>query len=181
MGELENLAAITLFHGTVGFKKRHVVGGAFDARHNGELVVELDAGRPHLVTNACTLNAGIEIVADLSLVVAGEFTAQKSCYILRFNGMDSGVNDVVIQWQELSLAMKQDIGRIFDLHETPVVTVSKQPLNRAELFGPAVKPSVQLFGIKAIRQFLSSLKIIDSKEGVIGHLVSNAGLGQASC
>ena len=166
MGELPNLAAITLFHGTVGFKKGHVVGGAFDARHNGELVVELDAGRPHLVANACTLNAGIEIVAHLYLVVAGEFSAQKRCYILRFNGMDGRVNDAVIQWLELSLVMKQDVGRIFDLHETPVVTVSEQPLNCAELLGPAVKSSVQLFGIKAIGQFLSFLKIIDSKEGI---------------
>jgi hypothetical protein len=38
---------------------------------------------------------------------------------------------------------------------------------------------MQLFGIKAIGQFLSFLEIIDSKEGVIGHLVCNAGLGQA--
>ena len=131
------------------------------------------------MANACTLNAGIEIVADLSLVVASEFTAQKSCYILRFNGMDRGVNDTLIQWQELSLAMKQDVGRIFDLHETPVVTVSEQPLNCAELLGPSLKSSVQLFGIKAIGQLLSFFEIIDRKESIIGHLVSNAGLGQA--
>ena len=84
---------------------------------------------------------------------------------LAFNWLE-GRNRAEIEEKKLSLAMKQDIGRIFDLHETPVVTVSKQPLNRAELFGPAVKPSVQLFGIKAIRQFLSFLKIIDSNEGI---------------
>ena len=69
--------SVTLFHHPVSFEKGNIVGRAFHARHDAVLVVELDTGRPHLMTDAGPLNASAEVVAGLALPSARELAARK--------------------------------------------------------------------------------------------------------
>lgn len=49
-----------------------------------------------MVLDPCSLNAGVEIVAHVVLIVAVKLPAQKGCDILRFHGVNGGSNDLII-------------------------------------------------------------------------------------
>ena len=66
-GELEDAFAVALFHVAVVLEERDIVDGALHARDQAGLVVELDAGRAHVMADAGAFDAGGEVVADLAL------------------------------------------------------------------------------------------------------------------
>ena len=68
---------VALFHPSVVLEKSDIIGGAFDTGHDAELVVEFNARRPHMVTDACPLDTGGEIIAELILVGCGEFATEE--------------------------------------------------------------------------------------------------------
>ena len=76
---------------------RDVVGRGLDAEDASELVVHLDGGSAHVVLDPCSLNAGVEIVAHVVLVVAVKLSAQEGGDILRFYGVNSGSDDLIVQ------------------------------------------------------------------------------------
>jgi hypothetical protein len=66
-GELERALAVALFRVPVVLEEGDIVGGARDASGQAGLVVELEAGRSHVMADA-----GGEVVADLALLACGE-------------------------------------------------------------------------------------------------------------
>lgn len=106
LSELELLGPVALFHPAVVFEKRDIVAGAFDARHDAKLVIELDAGCPHLVADTGTLDAGVEIIADLALIITREFATEEGGHLVGFDGVDDVADDGVIQGLKLGLAEK---------------------------------------------------------------------------
>ena len=50
-----------------------------------------------MVLDPCSLNAGVEIITHLALVVTVELATQEGCDILRFHGVNSGSHDLIIQ------------------------------------------------------------------------------------
>lgn len=91
-------AAIAMFHPTVVLEKRDVVRGGLDSQDPAELVVHFDNGGPHLVSDAGALYAGIQIVTDFALVVAGQLTSQECGDILGFHRVDNRTDQGLIEF-----------------------------------------------------------------------------------
>jgi hypothetical protein len=91
-------AAIAMFHPTVVFEKSDIIDGRFDSQDPCKLVVHFDNGGPHLVSDAGTLYAGIQIVTDFALVVAGEFASQECGDVFGFDGVNDGANQRLIEF-----------------------------------------------------------------------------------
>ena len=89
-------------------------------------------------------------------------------------------NDVVVQRLEVTLKTTQDIGGIFGLQKAPVVAGTKPVPRRAELFRPVVQAPVERVGIQVVGQPLGLLDIRDRKKRVVGRLISNTGLVEAT-
>ena len=64
---------------------------------------------------------GVKSVADFVLVVAGEFSGKKGSDILRLDGVDGGSGNVVINGFKCGLRGENDVGRVFGLHNAPVI------------------------------------------------------------
>ncbi len=62
--EFELLAPIAVFHKTVVFEERNIVGGAFHPCHEAQFIVELEARWPHMVADACTRNTGVKVITN---------------------------------------------------------------------------------------------------------------------
>jgi hypothetical protein len=76
-------------------EESHIIGRAFHTGHDARFVLELDAGRRHLVADACNVDTGGKIIAELALVGGGQFTAEEGGDIVCFNGMDCGTDVTV--------------------------------------------------------------------------------------
>ena len=57
-GELEHAFAVALFHVAVVLEEGDIVGGTFYTGDQPGLVVELDAGRPHVMADMGALDTG---------------------------------------------------------------------------------------------------------------------------
>ena len=80
--------AITMFHRAVVRKEGDVVDRRLDAQDQGLLVVELDGDGSHVMLDAGAFDAGVEVIAQLVLEVAGELVPQEGSHIGRLDGMD---------------------------------------------------------------------------------------------
>ena len=91
---------VALLHHAVSLEKGDIVGRAFHTRHDAELVVELDAGRAHLVTDPRTRNPGAEVVADLVPTDARQLATKKRGHLVGLDAVDRRTNDGVVQGLE---------------------------------------------------------------------------------
>ena len=66
-----------MFHLSVVLEKRYIVGGGFDAQHDAELVVHLDATRAEAMFDAGPLNTGRQLRADLLGQLRRDLTAEE--------------------------------------------------------------------------------------------------------
>ena len=123
--ELEALGAVAVFHPAVVFEEGDVVSGAFNAQNEPGFIVELERGGSHGVANACSLDTGLEIVAELIGVGAGELSSEEGGDVFGFHRVDGAAHEGLIEGLKLGLAMKEDIGGELHLHEAPVVLTPK--------------------------------------------------------
>ena len=98
--------------------------------------------------------------------------------MIGLDGVHGGADDRIVQRLKLALLVEDDIGGKFHLHQAPVVTGAKPPMDGTELPGPFIEPTVKLFGIQAVRKVLGLIRIGDREEGVVGHLEGDAGFAQ---
>jgi hypothetical protein len=138
---------MALFHLAVVFEKGHIVGRTFRPRHDGELVIQFDTSWPHVVGEACALDAGAKIVAEFILVGRGELSAEEGGDLIGFERVNGGVHDGVIQGLEIALAVEEAVGGIFNLHEVPVIVCADMMHNGTKAFNPAIETSMKLFGL----------------------------------
>lgn len=166
--ELAHAVSVALFHEAVVFKKGNIVDGAFDPCDEAGFVIELDAGRSHRVADTCSLDTGVEIVAELPLGGGGEFTPEKARDLIGFHGVDGGAHDGLLQGLEVRLATEHNIGGELHLHETPVVAGAKVLEDGTEASGPAIESMVKGFEIEALCNSLGALGILNTDEGIVG-------------
>jgi hypothetical protein len=110
-GQLHGPAPVTLFHLAVVFEKGDVVGRGLDAQDNAVLVVHLDGGRSHVVTDAGALDAGMEVVPQLAEEVAVELAAEESGDLFGVDGEHRGADQSVVQRLEILTPLEDDVGR----------------------------------------------------------------------
>jgi hypothetical protein len=78
----------------------------FDPQDQPELVVHLDRHQPHSVFDARPLNARVEPVAHLILVVAVQFPAQESGDVVRLDRVNGGPRQPLIDGLQIALASR---------------------------------------------------------------------------
>ena len=105
-GEFPAVAAVTLFHPAVELEEGDIVGSAFDAGHDAGFVVELDTGRPHVVADACTLDTGGKIIAELVLIGLGEFAPEEGGDVIGLNGLYGGADNGLVEGLKVGLFWK---------------------------------------------------------------------------
>lgn len=172
--ELEGGGSVAVYYLAVVFEKRDVVGGCLDAQHDAVFVVHFNGGFSHVVFDSGALNAGMKIVAEFILVVAGKFASQKRGDIVGFNGMGGGADQFVIKWSEVLLTFEYDVGGVFNLHEAPMVAIGELVDDGTVGFDGVVQQFVQTVWADGVGEFLSRRGIFDVNKGVVKHFVADA-------
>jgi hypothetical protein len=165
--ELEHAGAVAVFHRTVVFEEGHVVGRAFDAQDEPELVVQLDGGRAHVMPDARALDTRLEPVADLPRVGVSQLAPEKGGDLPGLQGVDGGAAEGVVERVQLSGLVKHNVERVLHLHDAPVIARAKVPEDLAVLPGVAVQQAVQPAEGEAIGQRLRAVPLGDVEEGIV--------------
>jgi hypothetical protein len=108
-------SSVFVFYLAVVLEEGDIHHRGLDPQDQPELVVHLDRHRPHGVLDARSLNARIEPVTHLILVVAVQFPAQESGDVVRFHRVDGGPRQPLIDGLQVALALKHDVGGELDL------------------------------------------------------------------
>lgn len=118
--ELEAGASVAVCYLAVVFEKREVGGGRLNAQHDAVFIVHFYRGLSHVVSNTGALDAGVEIVAHLVLVVSVELASEKGGNVVGFDGVSGGANQFLVKRGKVLLALEYDVGGVFGLHEAPM-------------------------------------------------------------
>ena len=165
--------AVTMFHPSVVLKKRNVIGYGLDTKNKAEFVIHLYGDFAHMMPDAGSLNSGMKVVAHLVGVIAVEFTSKKRGDILRFDRVNSGAHNLIIYRLKIALSLKDNVCSIFDLHDTPMITVGKVANNGTVLSDDSVKLSMYAFDVYLIGQLLSFAEVVNPYEAVVEQLKTN--------
>jgi len=87
-------------------------------------------------------NAGIEVVSHVALGVTVELSAQEGGDVLRFHGVDGGVNERFVESTQVGLPSEDDVSGVLGLHDAPVVGKAELPEDRAEAMSVEIKDAV---------------------------------------
>lgn len=171
--EFQAFAAVTVYHLAVVFKEGDIVGGCFDTKNKAVFVIHLDSGLAHMVLDACTLYAGMKIIAEFIFKAIGEFTAQKHGNLFRLDSMDCGANEIFVKRLKIGLAFEHNVCGVFNLHNTPVISAGKTTRSGAICADYLIQRSVQNSGIKLIGKPLSCGDVRDIYESVVSHRMAD--------
>jgi hypothetical protein len=132
------------------------------------------------MADAGALDAGGEVIADLALVVGGEFVPEEGGDMLGLDHMHGGAHDGLVQGLEGRLLAEHHVGGVLDLHEAPVHAVAEVAHDGAAVPCPVIELAMQRGGIEAVRQTLGLGRIGKVQEGIVGGVERDAGLRQLS-
>lgn len=167
--ELSGLGPIAVYHLAVVFEKRDVVGGGFDTEHYALLVVHLDGGLSHVMSDACALDTGVKIIADFIPGGVGELATQKGGDVIGLDSMDGGADQFIVNGLEILSPFEDDVGGVFDLHQAPVIAGLEMSDDGTVRIGDLIQPFVQPVGPDGISQPLRSFRVVDPNERVVQH------------
>ena len=146
-----------------------IVGGALNPGDHAGLVVELDAGRSHMMADPGALDERGEIVAEFAGEAAMELMAQEHGHITGLDDMDRGAHDGVVERLEMGLLAEDHIGGIFNLHQAPVIAGAELAEHWDITSCPLIQTDLELLAIQGVREFLSTRGIGNGDQGVIRH------------
>jgi len=161
--------AVAMFHPPVVFEKGNVVDCCFDAQHKAVLIVHFNCHRPHVMFNACSLYAGVEVVAQFVLIIAVKTSAQKSGDIVGFDGVYGRSDQFIVDGSKVALTLENNVGGVFDLHDTPMVAILEILDDGTVAASVGIEYSVNAFDIDVVGQFLRLVKIFDAHKTVVYH------------
>jgi len=173
--------AVTMFHPSVVLEKRNVISYGLDTKNKAKLVIHLYGDFAHMMPDTCSLNSGMKVIAHLVGVIAIEFTSKKRSDILRFDRVNGGTHNLIIYWLKIALSLKDNVCSIFDLHDTPMITVGKVANNRTVLPDDFVKLSMKAFDVYIIGRFLSLAEVVNPYKAVIEQLKTNTFFIKLGC
>ena len=131
--------------------------------------------------SARPLDARIQPVAHLVLVVAVELAAQKSGDVVRLHRVNGGPRQPLINRLQVALALEYDVGGELDLIQAPVVVEFERLHHRTVPVGEPIQFPMQHFDPELVGQFLSLLEVGDPAEGVVQHPVFDVALAHLPC
>lgn len=162
-------SAVAMFHPAVVFKKGNVVDRCFDTQHKAVLVVHFNGHCPHVMFNACSLYAGVEVVAHFVLITAVKFSSQKGGDVVGFDGMYGRPDQFIIDESKVALPFENNVGGVFDLHDAPMVAILEIPDDGTVAASVGIEYSVNAFDIDVVGQFLRFVKVLDAHKAVVDH------------
>lgn len=178
--KLHFACAVPMFHPAVVLKKGNVIDGCFDTQHQAVFIVHFDCHRPHVMFNACSLDAGAEVVAHLVLIKGVEISSKEGGDMVGLDGMDGRSDQFIIDGGKIALSLKNNVCGVFGLHDAPVIALLEMPDHRTVQTGISIQYPVNAFYIKVVGQFLRSVKVVDVDKAIVEHGRCNALVGQLS-
>jgi len=178
-GEFSGLGAVTVFYLAVVLEKGNVIYSGFNAQDEGEFVVHLDGNGSHGVFDAGSLDARVEIVADLILVVFLKLSAEESGNVFRLDGVDGGTGQMAVNGSQVVLTLEDDVGCVFGLHDAPMIP-------EVELFDYGtigLSERIELFvkglHLEGVAESLSLAEISDRGKDIVHEVERDVVPGQA--
>ncbi len=156
-----------MFHPSVVFEEGNVVGEGLDSQHVAELVVDLDAGWTHVVSQAVPFLTGRKLRAEFTVVTRMEAFAQKHGYVIRFDGVREGADQLLIDRAERFAVGEDEVRGVLGLHDAPMNAALKAGRCWTELSGVSIEQSMQTLDGKSIGQLPGLREVVDLDEGVL--------------
>ena len=117
------MALRLLFHLAVVLEETDVIDGGLNPEHTGEFVVDLDTCKTHVMLDATSLDARRQSRADFLCQLRRDLFAQKARNPLCVRRQYRLPRNGVINRHQNLLAAKHQIGRVFDLSQTPGINL----------------------------------------------------------
>ena len=161
-------AAIPVYHLTVVFKERDVIGRRLDAQDMAELVVHLNGSGPQAVAQPGTFDQDVIAGSPFSFEERAEAIAPgEGGDIIGLDLLDGAACERRVKRRQVIGTAEDEVGGIFDLQETPMPTRGKHILDGADLAGPAIQALVEDKRIEIVGQCLGAGEIFHGDEGVV--------------
>lgn len=167
--KLHFAGAVAMFHPAVVFEKGNIVDRCFDTQHEAVLIVHFYCDRPHVMFNACSLYAGVEVIAHLILIITVQFSSQKGGDIVGLDGMYGRSDQFIVDGSKIVLTLENNVGGVFDLHNTPMIAILELLYNGTVTASVGIEYSVNASDIDVVGQFLRCLKVFDAHKTVVEH------------
>jgi hypothetical protein len=172
-GDLVGSGPVTVYHLTVVFEQRDIIGRCLDAKGNALLIVHFDSGPSHMVFDPSALDAGMEVIAQFVLASFCQLAPQEGGYMIRFDGMDGGAHQFFVDRSKVWLPLEDNIGGIFGLHDAPVIAGGKGTYDGTILPDDLIDLPVKPIGVDGAGQLLGSFGIVDLDEGIVQHGIAD--------
>jgi len=164
-----------MFHLAVVFEEGNVVGRGFQTQHAIELVVHLNRHLAKAVLDTGAFDAGGKTAADFLRQLRRDLLAQESRHLLGLDREDRLPREFLVERLEDLFGTENQVGRVLDLHQAPVIGLAEDIKHRAALLSVTVENGVQGAWREIIRKLLGARPVVDTDEGVVGHSVADAG------
>jgi hypothetical protein len=178
--KLHFAGAVAMFHPAVVFEEGNVVDGCFDTQHEAVLIVHFYCHRPHVMFNACSLYAGVEVIAHLILVITVQFSSQKGGDVVGLDGMYGRSDQFIVDESKIVLTLENNVGGVFGLHNAPMIAILELLDNGTVTASVGIEYSVNASDIDVVGQLLRGLKVFDAHKTVVEHSRIDAFAGQLS-
>ena len=165
--------AVPVFHPSVVFKERDVIGHSFNSKNEAELVIHLYGDFTHSMFNTSSFDPCAKIIAHFILVTAMELTPKECGDIFGFDRVDGGADNFIIDRFKITFFLEDYISSVFNLHKAPVIVIYKVPNNRTVLPDDFIQLAMNTFDIDVISKFLGLTKIVNLHKDIIEHLKIN--------
>ena len=125
--------------------------------------------------------AFVEAITHLTLVIAIEFTSQKSGNICGFDRMSKGFQEMRVEGLQSISALEDKVRCVLCLQDAPVIGEFQICDHRAILPGKLIQSKVQDINIELVCQLIGDSVISDMDKSIIQHFKGNAMLFQLVC
>jgi hypothetical protein len=153
-GDLAGLVTIPMFHLAVVLEEGNVIGRGFQTQHPTELVVHLDRYLAEVVFDAGALDARREAAAEFLRQLRRDLLAQETGDLLGLDREDGLPGEFLVERLQDGVGAEHQIGRVFDLHQAPVIRLSEDIQNWAALLGVVVQKRMQGVWREGVRELL---------------------------
>src|SRR6202043_4162423 len=128
--------------------------------------------------DAGPLDPRCELTADLLGDLGSDSVAEEGGDVFGFDSEDGLPGKLLIERFEDGWRAEHQIRGVFDLHETPMVGLSKHVEHRTALLGVPIEDATQHVGREAIGKGLRALPVVDAQESVVGQGETDPGGGE---
>lgn len=162
--------AVPMFHPSVVFKERNIIGHSFNPKDDTELVIHLYGYFAHSMFDTGSFEPRVKIIAHFILIAAVKFAAKECGDVLGLDRVNGSANDFIINRFKVALFLEDDVSGVFNLHKTPVTAVGEVSNDRAVLPDNFIKLSMNTPDINVIGKLLSFIEIVNLHKDIIKHL-----------